>query len=148
MTIALTGADATKGDKASGLFDILGMRMDYLKQRQAVIAQNVSNADSPGYKAHDLVSFTKALKGVGVHPVEIAQTNEAHISPNGRAIASGFGDNHKAKTYEVLPTGNSVVLEEQMMNVAQTNNDYQVAATLYRDAVSMMKMALGKTGAA
>jgi len=80
-----------------------------------------------------------------VHPVDIEMTNAAHISPDGRRIGGAFGDNHKATTYEVLPTGNSVVLEEQMMNVAQTNSDYSLVASLYRNANSMMRMALGKT---
>lgn len=132
----------------NGLFDLFAQRMDYLKQRQGVISQNVANADTAGYGARDLVSFNDALKGVGVHPVEIAQTNAAHISSAGRRIGGNYGDDRKAVSYETLPSGNSVVLEEQMMKVAQISNDYALVSNLYRDASSMIKMALGKSGTA
>lgn len=135
-------------DSSKGLFDLFAKRMDYLKQRQGVISQNVANADSPGYGARDLVSFTDAMKGVGVRPVEMSVTSAAHMAPAGRRIGGNYGDNRQSSTYETLPSGNSVVLEEQLMKVSQIGSDYQMVTNLYRDASMMMKMALGKSGAA
>ena len=36
------------------LFAALSKRMSWLADRQAVLAQNVANADTPGYAARDL----------------------------------------------------------------------------------------------
>ena len=72
------------------LFSMLRERMTWLNQRQDVLSQNVANADTPAYVAHDLraLDFDKALKdetGGG----RMVTTNVRHI-----AIAptlSGFG---------------------------------------------------------
>ena len=36
------------------LLSMLKDRMSWLSARQSVLSQNVANADSPGYTAHDL----------------------------------------------------------------------------------------------
>jgi len=41
-------------DGKPGLFHLLGQRMDWLGQRQKVLAQNIANADTPDYVPHDL----------------------------------------------------------------------------------------------
>ena len=129
---------------ATNIFGLLGQRMDYLKQRQALVAQNVANADVPAYKARDLVTFDKALKGVGVQPVQIAMTNAGHIQPAGMRIGGNFADTKNNTAYETLPSGNSVVIEEQMMKLSQISNDYALVGNLDRSANAMLKMALGK----
>lgn len=130
----------------NNVFDLLSMRMDYLKQRQSVVAQNVANADTPGYGAHDLVKFTDALKGTSVSRAEMAVTNASHLTPTGRKMGS-FGDDARTTSYETLPTGNNVVLEEQMMKVSEINADYQLASNLYKRSMGMMKIALGRGNA-
>src|SRR3546814_2705238 len=56
-------ADALPADSAAirnamdgkpGLFNLLGKRMEWLGQRQKVLAQNIANADTPDYVPHDL----------------------------------------------------------------------------------------------
>jgi flagellar basal-body rod protein FlgB len=138
------------------LFGLMNMRMDYLKQRQAMVAQNVANADLPGYKAKDLVSFSQALesrseaggrsgvRGAHVQPVSLALTDTAHINGSGNPTGASFGSNRPAASYETLPSGNSVVLEEQMMKISEIGNDYNLITNLYRNASGMMKLALGK----
>ena len=39
------------------LFALSKKRMDWLNQRQEVLAQNIANTDSPGYRAQDLKKF-------------------------------------------------------------------------------------------
>ena len=140
----------------NNLFGLLGMRMDYLKQRQAVIAKNVANADLPDYKAKDLVPFASALdarggngnthgvKGTHVLPVSLITTNAGHLNGSGNPTGTNFSSNKPAESYETLPSGNSVVLEEQMMKISEVGTDYALVTNLYREAQGMMKMALGK----
>ena len=46
------------------LLSMLKTRMAWLNQRQDVLTQNVTNADTPGYVAHDLkaLDFSKELR--------------------------------------------------------------------------------------
>ena len=47
-----------------GLLKAIGAKLDYLGQRHKVIAENIANADTPGYKPKDLtpVDFGSVLK--------------------------------------------------------------------------------------
>ncbi|MGE3769712.1 MAG: flagellar basal body rod protein FlgB [Bdellovibrionales bacterium] len=131
-------------------FELLGQRMDYLKQRHAVIGQNVANADSPGYKARDLVSFEEAMKGrsggstSGVQPVVMSMSSPLHIAPDGARVGGNYPDKRNVSSYEVLPDGNNVVLEEQMVKVAEIGSDYQLMINLYKRMQGMVHTALGR----
>lgn len=128
----------------SSAFDLMATRMDYLKQRHAVVAQNVANADSPGYVARDLQSFDKVLKNeIGVAPVRVSVTSQTHIRPEGK-MSPDYAMDPKNKAYEIVPTGNSVILEEQMMKVAEISSDYQMMTSLYKRAQGMVRIALGR----
>jgi flagellar basal-body rod protein FlgB len=50
----------------------------------------------------------------------------------------------KARTYETVPSGNSVEVEQQMMEVSKTAIDYQAVSGLYRKVMGMFRMAIGK----
>lgn len=126
------------------LFKAFGAKMDYLNQRQRVISQNISNADTPGYKPKDLVKvdFGDVLKKVNnTNDVRIERTNGGHITPGGEI------DNPQArkmkKTYDVAPAGNAVVMEEQLVNSQATVADYNLMTSLYQKNVSLIKMSLG-----
>jgi flagellar basal-body rod protein FlgB len=135
------------------VFNVLAQRMDYLKQRQAVIGENVANVNSPGYKARDLEDFSKVLEAKKKNAANgsshtgamtIALTNSNHIAPSGTRVGGDYAYKKDKDTYEVLPGGNSVVIEEQMVKVAAIQADYQLATNLYKRMNGMVKLALGK----
>lgn len=126
------------------LFRAIGAKMNYLNQRQRVIAQNISNADTPGYKPQDLVKedFGEVLKKVNqTNAVRIERTNTGHITPGGNI--DDPQSRKMKKTYDVAPAGNAVVMEEQMINSQSTVGDYNLMTSLYQKNVSMIKMSLG-----
>ncbi|MFY9288136.1 MAG: flagellar basal body rod protein FlgB [Alphaproteobacteria bacterium] len=124
---------------SSGLLDLLKQKMSYLNQRQAVLAENVANSSTPGYKARDLspFSFGDALKqaNVGMHV-----TNSNHIIP--ASMAGVNAKSIKAKTYETMPSGNSVNVEDEMMKVSKTAVDYKEVSSIYKKISGMLKIAL------
>ena len=49
-----------------GVFKLLNKKMDWLNQRQEVVAENIANVDTPKYKPSDLKTFTfKSALGEG-----------------------------------------------------------------------------------
>jgi flagellar basal-body rod protein FlgB len=128
-----------------GLFKALGAKMDYLGQRQRVIAQNVANADTPNYRPNDLkpADFSSMLKSVSPsQSVKINATNPMHMGAGG---SEGVNAKEAAQktVYEVAPAGNSVIMEEQMLNSGRTVMDYNLMTSLYQKNVGMIKIALG-----
>lgn len=125
------------------VFRMMSGKMRWLSSRQSVLAQNVANADTPKYEAKDLkeVDFRKA-DGASSFRVELQRTSPAHYARTG--AKTDFQDTRDRDPYETLPTGNAVVLEEQLMNVAQTRHDYELMTRLYRKHLQMFSIALGR----
>ncbi|MCE2510726.1 MAG: flagellar basal body rod protein FlgB [Alphaproteobacteria bacterium] len=118
-------------------------RMSWLNSRQQVLAQNIANADTPGYVPRDLKSptFRDLVRSEGVKMTPTT-TNVAHIQGSGKV--ERFANKDQKETYESMPDGNAVVLEEQLMKVSQTQADYQTATNLYRRYLSMFRTVIGR----
>jgi flagellar basal-body rod protein FlgB len=129
------------------LFQALGAKMDFLNQRQRVIAQNIANADTPGYRPKDMkpVDFSSVLKNVGNtgrQNVHLESTKSGHMPPPNDVH---IDDPRKQKrTYEVAPAGNAVIMEEQLLNSGRTVSDYTLMTNLLRKNMGLIGTALGR----
>lgn len=122
------------------IFGMFQQKMSWLGNRQDVLARNIANASTPGYvpqdlKAQDFRSALSAAQG------DLVTTNPLHIQP--RAGGSASYRAVAAPGSQSSPDGNSVVLEEQAMKVAETQLAYAEAAGLYKKMISMWRTALG-----
>lgn len=92
-------------------------------ERHAVIAANIANADTPGYRARDVEPFADALGRL----------------QDGRAAAI------RSRTIDSLgaasPNGNTVSLEDQLMRAGEAARASDIAATLFSKAVAMLRAA-------
>ena len=126
------------------LFSMLKTRMHWLEERQKLLAENVANANTPSYRARDLkqLNFRGELEASLAGGVPLRTTEAGHIG--GSTGTEGF-DQTTAGGFETTPSQNSVVLEDEMMKVAQTQLDHQTAISLYQRGIGMIKTALGKS---
>lgn len=123
----------------SALMQALKTRMQWHQTRQKLLAENVANADSPGFRPSDLKQ--PAIGDAAAGRVALARTETGHMGPAGQR--NGF-DPARAQRFEVTPNGNGVNLEDEMMKVAQNQSDFQLAASLYSKSLGLMKIAIGK----
>jgi len=124
------------------ILSMLKTRLDWAQQRQSVLAQNVANADTPNFRPHDLAPL-KFDSNVTAASVQLATTEHSHLS--GLSGAQGVFALERKGNSGVLPTGNAVNLEDEMMKVAANQMDYQAAASLYSRSLALLKTAIGKT---
>lgn len=130
----------------ASLFDRMKARMDWLDQRQRVLAQNIANADTPGYRPNDLKPFRpETLAEQGSFAVKMLQTDPAH-QLGGKAHLSQGGEVKMRRTFEVAPAGNAVDLEEQMAKIGETTIAHSTTTALYRKYLGLMKTALNAKG--
>jgi flagellar basal-body rod protein FlgB len=131
-------------DGKLSIFDAIGRKMAWLTQRQTVIAENIANADSPDYAPRDLKesAFARLLMR-STAPVTPAATHNAHLDGT-LAKGAEFKSDEQRRPYETAPDGNAVVIEEQLIKVAETQMDYQLMTNLYRKHLSMIRTALGR----
>lgn len=125
------------------IFAALKNKMHWHQTRQTLLAENVANAETPGYRGRDLTQFSvdNTVRRAGAN-VTTAATNARHFSVGGDA-ARAFGA-RTMNSFEVMPEGNGVTLEEEMMKVTTNQMDYQAATTLYTRSMRLMRIALGK----
>ncbi len=126
------------------IFSMLRTRLQYAQQRQQVLAENVSNANTPNYRARDLVApkFPEPteMTTASVPRVTLAQTESGHIG----ALGGNSAFDSENTKYGVRPTGNAVNLEDEMIKIAANQMDYQAATALYTRSLNLIKVALGK----
>ncbi|WP_284286831.1 flagellar basal body protein, partial [Methylobacterium gregans] len=90
------------------LFDLASMQARHLAVRQATIAGNVANANTPDYKARDVTPFAQILARTSF---EMAQTASTHVGDRG-----GFVRTVEAKDgWDVLETASGVTLEQELL---------------------------------
>jgi flagellar basal-body rod protein FlgB len=132
------------------LFSMLKTRMHGLEQRQKLLAENVANSNTPNYRGRDLkqLDFKSTLEAslgsAGNIPASMGMTATQPGHLRGGSGTRGF-DVNPSGGFETTPSQNSVVLEDEMMKVAQTQLDHQTAISLYQRGVGMIKTALGKS---
>jgi len=130
------------------LFKMAITKMDWAAQRQKVLAQNISNADTPDYRPKDLkeVNFKDVLKGHMDVRVPVVRTNAAHLKGTVPEQET-FRANGIRKTFEESPDGNQVVIEEQMQKVSDTRSNYNTAVQLMQTHMKMLRIAVKGSGA-
>jgi flagellar basal-body rod protein FlgB len=123
-------------------------RLTWLDERQRLIAQNVANSDTPGYVGRDLkapTDFAAALREGG--PLQMAQTRAGHMpvgGPNGAPVARFTSQ--AAPDSETTLDGNAVVVEEQMLKMAESRMAYDAAIGLYQKSMAMLRLAAKPPG--
>ncbi len=121
-----------------GLFQMAERRLAWAGQRQAVLAQNVANANTPGYQPRDVAPFAAMLGSVAPG---LAATAPGHMQP-----AAGAAGLRHVRPRERAPDGNAVSLEDQLVKVADTSSTQELVANLYRKYHGMFRTALGRAG--
>lgn len=127
----------------TSFYGMMGSKMNYLAQRQDVLSHNIANADTPGYRPKDLkkLDFGKMALLMS-NKLDMRMTNARHLT--GTKMPTGdFKELTQKRTFETDPVKNSVVVEEQMVKVAETSMDYQMITNLYKKSNDMAKLALG-----
>jgi flagellar basal-body rod protein FlgB len=127
--------DATR----HGPLSLAERRIAWLEQRQRVLAQNIANADTPGYRPRDLSAFAQAL---GQAAPDLARTQAAHLAP--RDSGPGGRARIDRAVAEVAPDGNAVSLDREALKVAETDQAHALASALHRRWTAMFRAALGR----
>jgi flagellar basal-body rod protein FlgB len=114
-------------------------RLAWLDARQAVLAQNIANADTPNYRPRDVTSFAQLIaRGSG--GIGLARTDSQHIgTPEGEP-----GARPDRVVTERAPNGNAVSLDREALRVADTDTAHALASGLYRRWIGMFRTALGR----
>jgi flagellar basal-body rod protein FlgB len=126
------------------VFSALADKMRWHQTRQGLLAENVANAETPGFRGRDLAQYDFADRNTSFSSASVttSATQPMHFSV-ASSSNSPFGAQRMAN-FEVTPEGNGVTLEDEMMKVTTNMMDYQAATGLYTKSISILKTALGR----
>ena len=103
------------------IFSVASDHNRWLGVRQSTVAQNIANANTPGYKAVDVEPFESTLASTRL---EMTRTRTEHMTP--ASAAPGETGTREAASWQIVHSGNSVSLEQQLMKSSEISGAYSL----------------------
>lgn len=116
------------------LFRLASDAARHAATRQATIATNVANADTPGYRARDIAPFRPDADQMPLrrsHPGHLAGTPWTTLIFEETGTAAD-------------PNGNTVSLQDQVLRGIEASRAHNRALTVYRSSLDMLRSSLGR----
>ena len=117
-----------------GLFDVTQIALERAlagsAQRQQLLANNLANADTPGFKRTDL-NFHATLAGALANGASASQIESVAFSPQTDTTSS------------MQPDGNNVDVDTEMSRLSQNALDYESLVTVANARLKMLSTAIG-----
>ncbi|MFW2405471.1 MAG: flagellar basal body rod protein FlgB [Gammaproteobacteria bacterium] len=120
-------------------FSLRLQSLDVAEQRMKVLATNVANADTPGFKARD-IDFVAAMRAAGEGDIQMAATRAGHIDVPGSDSAAGKVQ-YRVPTQPSLD-GNTVDAQMENAAVAETAVRYQATLTFLNQRIQGLMTAI------
>ncbi len=116
------------------LFELAKQRLAWADKRQELLAQNIANANTPGYQPRDLQPFAATLaRAAGAALVRTQPNDLSGDAPQTVTV--------RASTQTL--NGNGVSLDDQLAKVADTETTQTLVTTIYKAYLGLFKLALG-----
>lgn len=117
-------------------------KLDYLTERQKVVATNIANADTPGYVAQDVEepNFAAMVKNSLSPQMKMTVTNPKHMAA--APIQGGMYKIYTPKPDTALTIdGNGVNIEDELNKASQVKSEHEKVLTIYNKYKSMLQTA-------
>lgn len=119
------------------LFDLAAQQTRWLSVSQSVIANNVANANTPGYEAQSVRPFSEVLDKT---QMQLASTDPQHLGLS--PTAPGAVTTADEDSWETTVSGNSVSLEQEMIKAGDVRRDFSLNTNIVRAFHGMLMSAV------
>jgi len=117
------------------IFQLASGLTRHATDRQALVAENIANADTPGFKARDLVAFEDSFAAENALAMRGSRTGQ--ISARSETVfTSPFGVES--------PNGNTVSLEAEMMRSSEIREQHDLALGVYQKSLQILRTSMGR----
>jgi flagellar basal-body rod protein FlgB len=109
------------------LFGLVNQQRSWLSARQSLVAQNIANANTPGYEARDLAPFNKVLDNSAL---QMSADDPMHIGlPLNESLKTA---QKKSDSWEITHSGNSVSLEQEMIKAGDIRGAFTLDTNIMK----------------
>ena len=132
------------------VMSMMTRKLSWLSNRTELLAENISNADTPGYQARDLkpVSFRDLVEREDGGGAKTSGRLRPVVTQVGHMQSSRPPQPFRAEDapdeFATKINGNDVGVEQQLMQLGETQGDYQLTLNLYRKQLDMLRLAIGR----
>ncbi len=115
--------------------DTMQSALTFHRERHTVLAGNIANLDTPGYKPLDLQRTTATEAST------LAVTSEGHIggASGASSVVQAFADTNQMQG----PDGNAVELERELSKIDANRARYATSSELVSRRIAMLRYAAG-----
>lgn len=104
-------------------------------RRHEVLAQNIANADTAGYRAKDLEPFAQAYsRSLSQHVLDA--NKESGAGEVGWRVIAAHAPGAQS------PNGNTVSLEDQMVRSVEAQQAHEAATAIYKKSIEILRLSL------
>lgn len=122
------------------LFQHAGALARHSAARQSIVARNVANVDTPGYKAEDMKGFAEVLSN-HMGKSGPRSTRELHVI---RGPSQSGYEVVPTSTSEAKPNGNTVSIEAEMLKAVEVERRHSRALAVYQASLDILKTSIGR----
>lgn len=120
-----------------GLFGVAFQQAQWLSVRQTAIAENIANANTPGYRAVDVEPFESVLQKAGL---DLSRSASGHMATGMNGIRPPAIEN--SKDIKVSASGNSVSVERELIKADEVNRAYALNTNVVKAFHKMLLMSV------
>ncbi|NRB10734.1 MAG: flagellar basal body rod protein FlgB [Rickettsiaceae bacterium] len=127
--------------------DLLVAYLERSEFRHKVIAQNIANVNTPGYKANEVEmpdNYEDLNNGAKVRTIRLRRTSAAHIANNNKVGGGKLKAVKLKDPHEVKLNGNNVSLSQQMTKLSQNQQNYNMALKAYTATNNLLSILVEK----
>ena len=110
--------------------------------RQSVVAENIANADTPGYRAKEIETFSEVfssdVKNLTMASLKTSRPGHIERQSPGLQVASASDEFLGAAS----PNGNTVSLEAEMVKASEVKHRHELALATYRGGLDLLRTAI------
>ncbi|MCB0319111.1 MAG: flagellar basal body rod protein FlgB [Bdellovibrionales bacterium] len=122
-------------DKSIGGLD---KALDLQWRRNEALVSNISNSETPGYRASDLTFAGELEKAWNKKGAEVKKTNTKHLDLSNDSAAHLVADYSGATKAD----GNNVDIDIQISKLVENSGQYETSASLVRKKLQMLREAI------
>ena len=124
-------------EETLAVLSLASQKASWLSAREATIASNVANANTPGYKAQDVTPFSSVLSHL---QLKMAATEPGHMKPSSSSASTTRAK--PGETWDVVYSGNSVNLEQEMLKAGEVRTAHTLDMGVVRSFHQMLMNAV------
>ena len=117
------------------IFQLASGMTRHASDRQTIVAENIANADTPGFKARDLVAFEDSFAAQSA--LGMRGTRAGHMTHRAETVfTSPFGVES--------PKGNQQPVVVRMMRMTEIRQQHDMAIGIYQKSLQILRTSMGR----